>query len=44
MPAPMDEIVKKRVIQQKLAGEPREKIIADNNIGAGTISIIVMQI
>jgi hypothetical protein len=41
MPAPIHEIVKRRVIQQWLAGETREKIIADNNIGAGTISIIV---
>jgi 2-phospho-L-lactate guanylyltransferase (CobY/MobA/RfbA family) len=41
MPAPIDEIVKRRVIQQWLAGEPREKIIADNDIGSGTISIIV---
>src|ERR687888_1954413 len=41
MPAPIDEIVKRRVVQQWLAGEAREKIVADNNIGAGTISIIV---
>ncbi len=41
MPAPTDEIVKRRVVQQWLAGEAREKIIADNDIGAGTISIIV---
>ena len=41
MPAPIDEIVKRRVVQQWLAGESREKIVADNNIGAGTISIIV---
>ncbi len=41
MPAPIDEIVKRRAIQQWLAGESREKIIADNDIGAGTISIIV---
>ena len=41
MPAPIDEIVKRRVIQQWLAGEAREKITADNDIGAGTISIIV---
>src|SRR5919199_3691260 len=41
MPAPIDEIIKRRVIQQWLAGESREKIVADNNIGAGTISIIV---
>ena len=41
MPAAIDEIVKRRVVQQWLAGEAREKIIADNDIGAGTISIIV---
>jgi hypothetical protein len=41
MPAPIDEIVKRRVVQQWLAGEAREKITADNDIGAGTISIIV---
>jgi hypothetical protein len=41
MPAPINEIVKRRVIQQWLAGEAREKIIADNNIGSGTVSIIV---
>jgi hypothetical protein len=41
MTAPIDEIVKRRVVQQWLAGEAREKIIADNNIGAGTVSIIV---
>src|ERR671938_1100320 len=41
MPAPIDEIIKRRVVQQWLAGEAREKIVADNDIGAGTISIIV---
>ena len=41
MPAPIDDVVKRRVVQQWLAGEPREKIIDDNNIGAGTVSIIV---
>ena len=41
MPAPIGEIVKRRVVQQWLAGEAREKITADNDIGAGTISIIV---
>jgi uncharacterized protein (UPF0335 family) len=41
MPAPIDEIVKRRVIQQWLAGEAREKITSDNDIGAGTVSIIV---
>jgi hypothetical protein len=41
MPAPIDEIVKRRVVQQWLSGEARDKIVADNNIGAGTVSIIV---
>ena len=41
MPAPIDEIVKRRVVQQWLAGDTREKITADNDIGASTISIIV---
>ena len=41
MPAPIDKIVKRRVVQLWLVGEAREKIIADNNIGAGTVSIIV---
>jgi hypothetical protein len=41
VPAPINEIVKRRVVQQWLAGEAREKIIADNNIAAGTVSIIV---
>ncbi len=41
MPAQIDEIVKRRVVQEWLAGEAREKIIADNNIAAGTVSIIV---
>ena len=41
MPAPISEIVKRKVVQQWLAGESREKIVADNNIRAGTISIIV---
>ncbi len=41
MPAPIDEIVKRRVVQQWLAGEAREKIITDNEIASGTISIIV---
>jgi hypothetical protein len=41
MPAPIDKIVKRRVVQQWLAGEALEKIIADNDIAAGTVSIIV---
>jgi len=34
MPAPIDEVVKRRVVQQWLAGEAREKITSDNDIGA----------
>ena len=41
MPAPIDGIVKRRVVQQWLAGEAREKITTDNDIGSGTVSIIV---
>jgi hypothetical protein len=41
MPAPIDEVVKRRVVQQWLAGESREEIIAGNDIGAGTVSIII---
>ncbi|MFL6319620.1 MAG: hypothetical protein ACJ72Q_04035 [Nitrososphaeraceae archaeon] len=41
MPAPIDEIVKRRVIQQWLSGESRDKIAIDNNIGSGTVSSIV---
>ncbi|MFL6473374.1 MAG: hypothetical protein ACJ71H_21305 [Nitrososphaeraceae archaeon] len=41
MPAPIDEIVKRRVVQQWLSGEARDKIAADNNIGSGTVTSIV---
>ena|SRR5919199_1701071 len=41
MPAPIDEIVKRRVVQLWLSGEARDKIAIDNNIGSGTVSIIV---
>jgi hypothetical protein len=41
MPAPIDEIIKRRVVQQWLSGEVRDKIASDNNIGAGTVSSIV---
>ena len=37
----VDEIVKRRVIQQWLSGQVRDKIAADNNIGAGMVSAIV---
>jgi hypothetical protein len=41
MPAPIDEIVRRRVVQEWLAGESRDKISADNNIGSGTVASIV---
>jgi hypothetical protein len=41
MPAPIDDIIKKRVVQQWLGGEARDKIAAENNIGAGTVTSIV---
>src|SRR5919198_3505706 len=41
MPAPIDEIVRRRVVQQWLSGESRDKISADNNIGEGTVASIV---
>jgi hypothetical protein len=41
MPAPIDEMIKRRVVQQWLSGEARDKIAADNNISSGTVSTIV---
>src|SRR5919197_4422906 len=41
MPAPIDESIKRRVIQQWFNGFPRDKIAEDNNIGAGTVTSIV---
>src|SRR5919204_6978175 len=41
MPAPINEIVKRRVVQQWLVGEARDKIAIDNDIGSGTVSSIV---
>jgi hypothetical protein len=43
MPAPIDEIIKRRVVQQWLAGDSRPKIAIDNNIGEGTVSGIVSE-
>jgi hypothetical protein len=37
----IEETIKRRVIQLWLSGEARDKIAADNNIGAGTVSAIV---
>ena len=41
MPAAIDRQVKKQVINQWLSGDSRDKIAADNDIGAGTVSNIV---
>jgi hypothetical protein len=41
MPSTLDELIKRRVIQQWFNGIPRDKIAADNNIGAGTVSGII---
>jgi hypothetical protein len=41
MPAPIDEIVKRRVVQQWLSGEARDKIAVENGIGEGTVYGIV---
>ena len=41
MPAPIDEIIKRRVVQQWLAGDSRSKIAIDNKIGEGTVYSIV---
>jgi hypothetical protein len=41
MPPPIQEIIKRRVIQQWLSGESRDKIASDLQIGAGTVSGIV---
>jgi hypothetical protein len=41
MPPPINEIVKRRVIQQWLSGEARAKIAIDNNVGEGTVSSII---
>src|ERR687887_2679326 len=41
MPAPIDEIVRRKVVQQWLSGESREKISLDNSIGEGTVASIV---
>ena len=43
MPAVIDAQVKKQVENQWLAGESRDRIAADNGIGAGTVSIIITE-
>ena len=41
MPSAIDSQVKKHVINQWLSGDSRDRIAADNGIGAGTVSNII---
>jgi hypothetical protein len=41
MPAAIDTEVKRRVVNQWLSGDTRDRIAADNRIGAGTVSNII---
>ena len=41
MPTPIQEVIRRRVVQQWLSGEARDKIASDLQIGAGTVSSIV---
>jgi hypothetical protein len=41
MPPQIQEIIRRRVIEQWLSGESRDKVASDLQIGAGTVSGIV---
>ena len=41
MPAAIDKQVKKQVVNQWLSGDSRDRIAADNGIGAGTVTNII---
>jgi hypothetical protein len=41
MPTAIDAQVKKQVINQWLSGDSRDRIAADNGIGAGTVTNII---
>jgi hypothetical protein len=41
MPSAIEDVIKRRVIQQWISGESRDKIAAENNLGAGTVTSIV---
>jgi transposase len=41
MPSAIDTQIKKQVINQWLSGDSRDRIAADNNIGAGTVTNII---
>jgi hypothetical protein len=42
MPSPIDEVVRRGVIEEWINGFPRDKIASDLQIGAGTVSGIVI--
>ena len=41
MPAAIDPVIKKQVVNQWLSGDSRDRIAADIGIGAGTVSNII---
>jgi hypothetical protein len=41
VPPAIDESIKRKVIQQWITGESRDKIAAENNIGTGSVSSII---
>ena len=41
MPAAIDPVIKKQVVNQWLSGDSRDRIAVDNGIGAGTVSNII---
>jgi hypothetical protein len=41
VPSALDELIKRRVIQEWMNGMPRDKIAAGSNIGTGTVSGII---
>jgi len=44
MPPAIDAHIKKQVINQWLSGDSRDRIAADNGIGAGTVSNIINEL
>jgi hypothetical protein len=43
MPSPIDEVIRRRVIEQWINGFPRDKIALDLQIGSGTVSNIISE-
>ncbi len=41
MPAAIDSVIKKQVVNQWLSGYSRERIAAGNGVGTGTVSNII---